>query len=492
MMQRLRSFPFYVFGVIIFFVTHGYSEYTGLIPFADLFIFLLISLGIAALLLWLAGKSLRSVVKAGILLSPVLLFALFYGAIQDAGKGVAVLSSLIRYRVAIPLFIIAVITLFIYLKRTGLVLQQTTLYLNSLFALLIVIDLVVISKNSFSETGKGGHGRHKAIAAGAFDVRPDIYFILMDEYSGTGMLNTYFNYNNQPFEQFLRDQGFWVAGNPACNYQSTVLSMASMLSMDYLKWLPDENKYNESAIDVARAHKIISNNEVVSLVKDYGYDLFNYSFFDILHKPSFYNTGLLSVKLELITNKTLWACIEKDLMWNLRNKGVEGNWLSNRVEEKIKAHHKRIIDSTIASTGYNKTHPKFVYTHLLMPHEPFFCDSMGAEVHINPFNRSIPDSVRSKAYLQYLVYSTKVIKQLIDELMQKTNRKAVIILMSDHGYRGLVQDGKKVSAHNNFNALYLPDKDYSLFYDSISNVNQFRMLFNTLFKTQYSLLPDKK
>lgn len=64
--------------------------------------------------------------------------------------------------------------------------------------------------------------------------------------------------------------------------------------------------------------------------------------------------------------------------------------------------------------------------------------------------------------------------------------------MSDHGYRGLIENGKKVSAHNNFNAAYLPDKNYRLFYDSISNVNQFRVLFNTLIKTSLPLLPDRK
>jgi hypothetical protein len=491
-MQRLRSFPFYVFGIIIFFVTHGYSEYTGLIPLTELFVFWGALMCIGVLFLWVINRSLRSIVKAGLLLAFLLFFFLFYGAIQEAFRGVAVLSFLARYRVAIPLFIILFITLFVYLKRTKSGFQQITLYLNSLIILFIVIDLGVIIKNELAGTGREAHVERKVATPGSFEKRPDIYFILLDEYSGTDMLKTYFNYNNQPFEQFLREQGFFVASMPTCNYESTVLSMASMLSMDYLNWLPEESIRHETAIDVARAHKVISNNEVISLVKDNGYVLFNYSFFDILNKPSFYNPGLMSVKLQLITSKTIWACIEKDLLWNLRNKGDGENWLYRRVEEKLKAHHKMIIDSTLALTTNDRVRPKFVYTHLLMPHEPFSYDSTGAEMHLNAFNRSMPVSIHNKAYLQYFVYSTKVVSAFVKELMKRTRGEAVVILMSDHGYRKLEHNGKKVSAHNNFNAVYLPGKNYQLFYDSISNVNQFRVLFNTLFKTRYSILPDKK
>lgn len=41
-----------------------------------------------------------------------------------------------------------------------------------------------------------------------------------------------------------------------------------------------------------------------------------------------------------------------------------------------------------------------------------------------------------------------------------------------------------------FNSVYLPPDYRSGYYDSISGVNQFGVLFNTLFKTDYPLLKD--
>jgi hypothetical protein len=42
----------------------------------------------------------------------------------------------------------------------------------------------------------------------------------------------------------------------------------------------------------------------------------------------------------------------------------------------------------------------------------------------------------------------------------------------------------------NLNATYLPEKNYSEFYDNISNVNQFRVLLHKEFEQPLSLLKD--
>jgi hypothetical protein len=42
----------------------------------------------------------------------------------------------------------------------------------------------------------------------------------------------------------------------------------------------------------------------------------------------------------------------------------------------------------------------------------------------------------------------------------------------------------------NLNAVYLPNHNYAGLYDSITNVNQFRAVFNNLFHVQLPLLKD--
>jgi hypothetical protein len=74
-------------------------------------------------------------------------------------------------------------------------------------------------------------------------------------------------------------------------------------------------------------------------------------------------------------------------------------------------------------------------------------------------------------------------------LQQETDGKAVILLMSDHGYQESVIKSEKLPFYN-LNAIYLPQKNYEGWYNGISNVNQFRVLFNTLFHAQIPLLTD--
>ena len=40
------------------------------------------------------------------------------------------------------------------------------------------------------------------------------------------------------------------------------------------------------------------------------------------------------------------------------------------------------------------------------------------------------------------------------------------------------------------NAIYLPDRDYSTLYDSMTNVNEFRIIFNKTFNQKFPLLKD--
>ncbi len=126
----------------------------------------------------------------------------------------------------------------------------------------------------------------------------------------------------------------------------------------------------------------------------------------------------------------------------------------------------------------------------MMPHSPFSYDSTGAEMNINAFDKTLDSNLLNKAYLQHLVYTNKVVGSLVDDLLKKTNNQAVIILMSDHGYRSLVLNGKTIVPDNNFNAVYIPGSDYRYYYDMISNVNQFRALFNSLFDVKVPLLAD--
>lgn len=488
LIRKLKNIPFHTVGVILFFLLHGYSEFTGLIPFFDLLVFFAAQLVIAALFFLFFYWRLRSITKAGLLTTIVLIIYLFYGAIADFLKKTPLLEPLSHYRYLLSAFLLGIVLLYFYCKRSATAFQKVTLYLNSVFIFFILYDIVVITlpANDHIPPEAQNHALLNA-GQGNFEKKPDIYFILMDEYSGSKALSTYFNYDNSKFENFLREQGFFVASSPICNYTATASSMASILSMDYLKWLPSRK---ENAIDYARANKVISDNNVMQFLKQNGYTLYNYSIFDIGDQPSRFNTELFSFKIKLITSKTLVNRMKKDLIWDLLVKlGGKADWIGEKLQHTTKTGNEKIIRLTKALTE-ESVYPKFVYAHLMMPHAPFFYDSSGAAVNINIFNTAIDPDKYTRAYFQYLVYTNKVMAGLMNDLLEKTKKQAVIILMSDHGYRSFFVNGNYITPDNIFNAVFIPGNDYRQYYDSISNVNQFRVLFNTLFETKLPLLPD--
>ncbi len=94
------------------------------------------------------------------------------------------------------------------------------------------------------------------------------------------------------------------------------------------------------------------------------------------------------------------------------------------------------------------------------------------------------------AFLEYLEYTNKHIENIVANI-QAHNLKAVIILMSDHGHRSKVVPGPfPLHLFKNLNAVYIPGIHYRYMPEHITGVNQFRVVFNRLFKQQFPLTKD--
>ena len=82
--------------------------------------------------------------------------------------------------------------------------------------------------------------------------------------------------------------------------------------------------------------------------------------------------------------------------------------------------------------------------------------------------------------------------KVIDTILAKSaGRRAVIIIQSDHSsvdYEGCPDD--VTLTVKNFSAFYFPDKEYWAFYDTMSNINTFPVIFNKYFKTTIPLQRD--
>ena len=99
-------------------------------------------------------------------------------------------------------------------------------------------------------------------------------------------------------------------------------------------------------------------------------------------------------------------------------------------------------------------------------------------------------------FVQQIQFTNKKSIEFIDKILENEKR-SVIIIQSDHGSAFGVNiqdptDDDVFQRLSNFNAIYFPDEKHRemLTYDR-TNVNTFRIVFNTYFGSDYEMLEDK-
>jgi hypothetical protein len=129
--------------------------------------------------------------------------------------------------------------------------------------------------------------------------------------------------------------------------------------------------------------------------------------------------------------------------------------------------------------------PKFVFTHLVIPHHPFVFGANGEE--LNSVEAGVPDFDEYKArYPDQVTYINKRITAIVDQILQNSADPPVIVIQGDHGPAPFDVIERRMQI---LNVYYFPDNNGGL-YPSISPVNTFRVIFNKYFGQNYPVLED--
>ena len=263
----------------------------------------------------------------------------------------------------IPICLGLVVLSVIYLIKTKRKLQRLTLYLNCLFLIYIPIESIWIGINLLSlEEGRADRSDVIQNSKIQYLQRPDIFFILLDEYSGKSVLKNELKYDNDHFYQFLRERKFFVAEKSYSNYSQTPFSMAATFSMDYLTWIGNREKVE--AKDYTIAAREVAESRTLKMLNEFGYTIRNFSVFDLPNQPSLFDPGFLALKIKLITDKTMLERIRKSILWGA------GNWTGLDAKQRISDGNKKLLELTRHASRENTFVPRFIYTHLMMPHPP--------------------------------------------------------------------------------------------------------------------------
>jgi hypothetical protein len=489
---RLLHYLMYLLLLPVFFVLHGLNAFWLLLPVRVLFGLLVSYISIAAITGVLAYLLFKEGVKAFIFAFYILLVFFFFGSIHDWLKASIGENRISSYSFLLSFLGILSLLLFYILKKHYQSARRMFQYCRVLLLVLVGVEVAVSIFNIISGKAAGSSILYNAPDLGHQPVdpamKPDIFFIVFDEYANSKSLKQDFSFDNLELDSSFVSRGFFYPQDSKSNYGYTRLSLPSVLALNYLKI--DDRAMMDLQLEM-RGEKAIEKSPLPGFLQAEGYTLFNYGCFDFANAKVKGPAYMTSDKLRsVIDNQTIVSRIKRDIWWNVAALFSDRLQLSGISKKERELHVTRNMYNYTGFVQQLKMpsgRPRFVFAHLMLPHDPFFLDSTG---------HYIPDSclllnkfTTRELYLMQVKYANHLIKNILGLTVQKAGRPRVIIIQGDHGYR-FYTDAKLDAAFENLNAYYFSDGDYSRLYNGISPVNAFRVVLNKYFGCSLPLLKD--
>ena len=330
----------------------------------------------------------------------------------------------------------------------------------------------------------------KTITTNGQGKKYNIYLIIPDGYASTENLKKYWDFDDSTFTNFLEDKGFFIAHKSQSNYRYSILSVSTMLNLNYKPGTENLQWMNMRAIE---------NNVMSKTLEDNGYD-YSLNLFNGKQLVSHKKTTLLSMYRCYSMQTALFKLTD----WIFHINLAEGEPVNKM----------RTLNDFDTQLNQDKTTPQFVYIHPLLTHKPFV-DSLNSHDDLeNMVDENQPVDVQSdsfnitpalknfgiqnndpffRPYLHQIKRTNTILIKTLDTFWSKIEKNSIVIIMSDHGSRSL--PGKSEEAikerYQNFCAIYFPDKDYSTLTDTITPINVMRMTLNKTIGSNLPYLIDK-
>lgn len=316
---------------------------------------------------------------------------------------------------------------------------------------------------------------------------PNIYLVLLDGYPSTDTLLEDFGYENGPFEAELRERGFDVATESKSNYNRTLLTLASMLHMNYIASIPElATPVDGFAGQNRQLTAAINDSPVLRMLGEAGYRS--------VAVASSYGEGTLASADDVIRSDTMTLFEEQLIRYT-----AAGNGLITVAPEFVAEQHRESIrDAIIAlrklpQTSEGKT---VALVHVFSPHVPFVFNADGSprdvhECYPERCGLTAPEANRiglsreeyGDGLTNQVQYLNRSLLTAIDNVVAQ-DPNAVIVLFSDHGAR--FEEGPAEEHFETFFAARTPGHD-GLFATSVSPVNVFPALFNAYFDASFPM-----
>ncbi len=447
--------------------------------------FILLGLVFTAITLLLLALIIKNIKKAGIGVSVILFLIFPYSYFFYVIKGFKIGDFLIGSPklLIFTSFIIFIFAIY-FILRTKRRLNYFTNILNIIALFLFIISVVNLSgfrftpKDDFEDTLIS----EKIPTQNNLTVLPDIYYIALDGYANPRNLKEIYDYDNSEFISYLTKKGFYIPSDSQGNYVNTQFAFASSLNMEHITYL---NKIlGPQAKDRTIPVLMYKNSKVMNFLKSKGYKFFHdVSFCSRNPNADLHGCGSEYGTLRKLIEPTMLRIIDNKIGY-LKRKRVYCSF------ERLSQLHK-------------SKEPIFAFSQINIPHPPYLFDVNGNPLMTTVKNSDFPWKQREN-YLNQLTYTNKLLENLIEIILSKSDIPPIIILQADQGPATLFDLPSKPDGGGwdnpteemlkermgIFNTYYLPNGGNELLYDTITPVNTFRVIFNFYFGMDYSMLSD--
>jgi hypothetical protein len=473
-----------------------YAQNAGEMMMQDILLPLLLSTGFAVVVTLGLGFIIKDVKKSA-LVATIILFVFFSsGHIARILPEIHFPSGGLRIGIG-HLFLAVclglVITGIIQIIRTKRNLFPLTKILTTVGAFLVLFQVVQAGIIIGSRTSGVTEEVISFTSTQPVKQLPDIYYIVMDGYTGKEILKEIFDVDNTDFYTFLREKGFHVPERTYSNYCQTVYSVAATLNMCYIT---DLGNYDRDSRDRMPVSGKLRENAVVRFLKGAGYTIAAFSsgylHTNLKNTDFFFNpTGAMSEFENILLTTTMFPLTQG-----------EDN-------PSFAKHRRRVTYILDKITRLDEVpSPKFVFAHVISPHPPFIFTADGEPTLQSDYFHMCDGShyMTSRGgglenyidgYRGQITYITKLLKVTVQKILDHDpEHPPVIIFQADHGSgSGLSWESlEKTNIKERFsilNVYYFPGYENKDLYKIESPVNTFRVVFNTYFGTRFPLLPNR-
>ncbi len=347
--------------------------------------------------------------------------------------------------------------------------------------------------------------------------KPDIYYIVLDDYTNQTVLKTQFNFDNADFTNFLNKNQFYQNPDAHNNYPYTTMSVAATLSANYHTNLVQ--KFANSALQILYPyHLSIRYAPVIQKLKSLGYSYYHIgSWYEAsdqapLADHYYQKNGQLTVFNKQITLDSF-----------AQNELTQGLY-SQFIKLGLKMGHNAIINyseqpgidmvqdqlRTLKTLAAEQAGGRFIFAHVLVPHEPYYFMPDGS-LSPNSDADNVGEPVKQK-YVDQIKFINGQMQTVINQIIKTGNDKSVIVMQSDEGpypmelndedFNGREIDDE-VAAGSMLNwsdtsiamkygalaAYRVPGANQQDFDKAGDGINIFRLVFNTYFNDNLGYLP---